>query len=295
VLIFRQILEHSGHHNTSLLLCLSLTEIISDLITVVITGPTAGGLGAQTAIFLAQGKPAELLLLGRSESKATSVIEKIRSISPTTSVKFVQLDLTRFASIRSAAEIINTVKKIDVLINNAGIMGVKDYTLTPEGLESQFGANHIGHFLLTNLLMPKIEAAGKGARIVNLTSNGLELHEMRFDDHNFSNGKVYDPWQAYGQSKTANSLFTIALASKLASKGIRSFCVHPGAIATNLGGAIEPDEWPKVQKMFEERNLGSGFQGITKSVEQGTSTTLAAALDPSIDSESISQSMTKLY
>lgn len=208
-------------------------------------------------------------------------------------MKFVQLDLTRFASIRSAAEAItNSVKKIDVLINNAGIMGVKEYTLTPEGLESQFGANHIGHFLLTNLLLPKIGAAGKGARIVNLTSNGLELHEMRFDDYNFSNGKLYDPWQAYGQSKTANSLFTVALASKLAFKGIRSFCVHPGAIATNLGAAIDPDEWAKVRKMFEQRNLGSGFHGITKNTEQGTSTTLVAALDPSIESESISQGLT---
>lgn len=236
-----------------LLFCKSWVLI---LFTVVITGPTAGGLGAQTAIFLAKGKPAEILLLGRTGAKSTSVIEEIKSISPSTSVKFVQVDLTRFDSIRKAADSINSsVHKIDVLINNAGIMGVKDYTVTPEGLESQFGANHIGHFLLTNLIMSKIESAGQGSRIVNLTSNGHQMHEMRFDDYNFENGKIYDRWLAYGQSKTANILFTVGLAMRLSSKGILSFAVHPGAIRTNLGSDIDPSEWPKVAKLFSDRGM----------------------------------------
>ncbi len=171
-------------------------------------------------------------------------------------MQFIQLDLARFDSIKAAAaEITKAVNKIDVLINNAGIMGIKDYTLTPEGLESQFGSNHIGHFLLTNLLMPKIEAAGKGARIVNLSSSGYGLGEVRFDDYNFDNGKAYNPWQAYGQSKTANMLFTVSLASKLASKGITSFAVHPGAIYTNLGTQVDPAEWPIVAKMLGDRGM----------------------------------------
>ncbi|KAE8448958.1 hypothetical protein EG329_008754 [Mollisiaceae sp. DMI_Dod_QoI] len=253
--------------------------------TFVITGPSAGGLGAQTAIFLAQGKPAAILLLGRTESKAAPVIGEIKKINPSIKVQFIQLDLARFDSIKAAAaEVTKAVNKIDVLINNAGIMGIKDYTLTPEGLESQFGSNHIGHFLLTNLLMPKIEAAGKGARIVNLSSSGYGLGEVRFDDYNFDNGKVYNPWQAYGQSKTANMLFTVSLASKLASKGITSFAVHPGAIYTNLGTQVDPAEWPIVAKMLGDR--GFGFHGVNKDLAQGTSCTLVAALDPSIEKSS---------
>lgn len=171
-------------------------------------------------------------------------------------MQFVQKDLTRFDSIRAAAATINNlVKKKDVLINNAGIMGVKDYTVTPEGLESQFGANHIGHFLLTNLLIAKLLAAGKGARIVNLTSNGHQMEEMRFDDYNFDNGKAYDPWLAYGQSKTANILFTVSLTEMLASNCIMSFSVHPGGIKTNLGNDVDPSEWPKVAKIFEARGM----------------------------------------
>lgn len=156
---------------------------------------------------------------------------RIKSISPSTEVHFVPLDLASFESIRNAATIIkNSVSKIDVLINNAGVMAVKDYTLTEEGLEYQFGANHIGHFLLTSLLIPKIEAAGKGARVVNLTSMGHQMSEVRFDDINFNNGKDYNKWFAYGQSKMANILFTVAFAKKFTPKGVLSFAVHPGGI-----------------------------------------------------------------
>jgi NAD(P)-dependent dehydrogenase (short-subunit alcohol dehydrogenase family) len=221
---------------------------------VVITGPSEGGLGAQTAIFLAHGHPSSILLLGRTQSKAESVIHEVKSISPDTTVEFININLASFASIRAAALVINSsVTKIDVLINNAGIMGVKDYTLTKDGLESQFGCNHIGHFLLTNLLMPKILLAGKGSRIVNLTSVSHQTHEMRLDDYNFDNGKAYDPWLAYGQSKTANILFTAALAEKLKEKGLLSFAVHPGTVMTNLASEIDPSQWVSVRKLFSDR------------------------------------------
>lgn len=137
-------------------------------------------------------------------------------------------------------------------------MGVTEYTLTPEGIESQFGANHIGHFLLTSLLMPKIEAAGPGARIVNLSSSGHQLGEVRLDDYNFNNGKAYDPWAAYGQSKTANILFSVSLAEKLASRGILAFAVHPGSIAvTGLGTHVEGSAWAGVVKKFMDRGMYS--------------------------------------
>jgi NAD(P)-dependent dehydrogenase (short-subunit alcohol dehydrogenase family) len=225
----------------------------SIFLVVVITGPSAGGLGAQTAIFLAQAQPAEIILLGRTESKVTSVIDEIKSTSPETSVKFIQVNLDSFSSIRSAADAVNkSVKKIDVLINNAGIMYVKDFTLTGEGIEAHLSSNHVGHFLLTNLLLPKILAAGKGARIVNLTSSAHVVSPMRFNDYHFDNGRTYDPWLAYGQSKTANILFTTALAAKLASKGILAFAVHPGIITTNLASHIDYSEFPKLVKLYED-------------------------------------------
>jgi NAD(P)-dependent dehydrogenase (short-subunit alcohol dehydrogenase family) len=149
-------------------------------------------------------------------------------------------------------------------------MAVKDYTLTEEGLEYQFGANHIGHFLLTSLLIPKIEAAGKAARVVNLTSMGHQMSEVRFDDINFNNGKDYNKWFAYGQSKTANILFTVAFAEKLASKGVLSFAVHPGGITeTNLSNDVEKEEWGPVWQIFVGRGERVGCYHCLPSVIDG--------------------------
>jgi NAD(P)-dependent dehydrogenase (short-subunit alcohol dehydrogenase family) len=146
-------------------------------------------------------------------------------------------------------------------------MAVKDHTLTEEGLEYQFGANHIGYFLLTSLLIPKIEAAGKGARVVNLTSMGHQMSKVRFDDLNFNNGKDYNKWFAYGQSKTANMLFTVALAKKLTSKGVCSFAVHPGGITeTNLSNDVEKEEWGPVWQIFVGRGERVGYHHSLPSV-----------------------------
>ena len=161
-------------------------ELLSSLCspkTVVITGTSEGGLGAQTALSLAHAQPAEILLLGRTESKIKPVISQLAEINPSVRTSFIPVDLADLSSVRTAAQHINAmVVKIDVLINNAGIMAVKDYTETKDGFESQFGANHLGHFLLTNLLIGKI---ANGGRIINLTSMGYESEEIRFDDYNF--------------------------------------------------------------------------------------------------------------
>ena len=111
------------------------------------------------------------------------MISQLAEISPSIKTCFIPIDLADLSSVRAAAKSINSkVSKIDVLINNAGIMAVKEYTKTKDGFESQFGANHIGHFLLTNLLVEKI---ANGGRIINLTSMGYESEEIRFDDYNF--------------------------------------------------------------------------------------------------------------
>jgi NAD(P)-dependent dehydrogenase (short-subunit alcohol dehydrogenase family) len=254
---------------------------LADDSLVVITGASYGGLGSHTALLLAAANPAEIVLLGRSEDKSSQVMKEIRETSPSTVVRFVKIDLMSCASVRAAAaEIKSSISKVDVLINNAGIMGAR-FSLTAENVESHLGANHIGHFLLTNLLVPKLEASGGGARVVNISSAMYEFSPVMFDNYNFSNGKTYNTWTAYGQSKTANILFAVALASKLEKKGIRSYSLHPGVIqTTGLSSGVDPAAWPIVEPMFESKNMEMPKE---KNIEQGCATTLAAALDPALD------------
>ncbi|KAK9490608.1 hypothetical protein V1508DRAFT_434709 [Lipomyces doorenjongii] len=168
------------------------------------------------------------------EKRIRSVIEQINGVNPTVDVRFYQLDLADLDSVRSAAEKINaSIDKIDVLINYAAIMAVKDFETSKEAIEIQFATTHIG-FLLTNLLMPKLEAASPGARIIMCPA--VVTCSPRSDLMNFQDGKSYIPWLGYAQSKTANILFTVDLAARLKKRGIYSFSLHPGLIyGTNLG------------------------------------------------------------
>lgn len=179
--------------------------------------------------------------------------KSIKYAYPDANIKTVVLDLMSQDSIRKAAsEIANLAPRIDTIINNAGFMTPKRQ-LTAEGIEAQFGANHVGHFLLTNLLMPQLLAAAKTnapgvTRVVNLTSLGHRLSPVRFHDYNFEGKDIppeeqhpplppmfakgsdgaYNGWISYGQAKTANILFTIELNKLLNNKGIVSYAVHPG-------------------------------------------------------------------
>ncbi|KAJ6190896.1 hypothetical protein N7519_000917 [Penicillium mononematosum] len=252
--------------------------------TFVITGASHGGLGGHTAILLAAANPKEMILLGRSEDKVSLVMKEVGRISPSTIVRFVKVDLMSCASVRAAAaEINSSTSRVDVLINNAGIMGAK-FSLTAENVESHLGANHVGHFLLTNLLVPKLEASRGGARIVNVSSAMYQFSPVMFDNYNFSDGKTYNAWIAYGQSKTANILFAVSLARKLEKKGIKSYSLHPGVIqATGLSSGVDPEAWPTVGPMFESKKLEMPKE---KNIEQGCATTLAAVLDPALDDRS---------
>lgn len=140
--------------------------------TFVITGTSDPSLGSQTALDLASGSPAALILLARSKKKVDPVIEKVKQINPQIKVQFVEIELDNLESVRKAAQEVNSLlDEIDVLINNAGVMAVP-WKLNNAGIESTFATNHLGHFELTSLLMPKIKAAGPDARIVNLSSYG---------------------------------------------------------------------------------------------------------------------------
>ena len=159
-----------------------LTLLIS--IIVLITGPSDGGIGAETAFSLAAGSPACILLAGRSLSKIQPVIDRISGAYPDVQTQFFPLDLSSQNAVREAAANINeSVQSIDILINNAAIMACP-FAKTVDGIESQFGTNHIGHFLLTNLIMKPL-IAGQGARIVNVSSSGHRMSDVQLDDCNF--------------------------------------------------------------------------------------------------------------
>jgi len=223
---------------------------------VVITGVSPNSLGEGLATSIARHSPAELILASRTKSKLDSVAQQIETLSPV-KPKLVVLDLSSQAAIRKAAsEISHLVNHIDILINNAGVVtSERDETL--EGIELQFGANHVGHHLLTSLLTPRLLTASSNAsqtgvtRVVNVTSLGYVLSPVRFHDYNFegkpvppeeeplaslpahmkpdpANGPPYFVFTAYGQSKTANILHAVSLNEKLGGKGVKAFAVHPG-------------------------------------------------------------------
>ncbi|KIW70761.1 hypothetical protein PV04_03002 [Phialophora macrospora] len=250
--------------------------------TVVITGTSAGGLGAQTALDIAAAQPALLLLLARDASKVQPVLDQIATISPSTKTAFIPVKLDDLTSVRAAAAEVSKhipSDKIDVLINNAGIM-CAPWSKTALGVESHFATNHLGHFVLTQRLFPLLKNAGPTARVVNLTSNGYLVCPFRPDDINFADGKEYHPWSGYGQSKTANILFT----KGLAKRGVLSFAPHPGVIpVTHLGDGLDHSLFGEINAVAK-KNTGREFGSYDafKTVEQGVATTLVAAFDPSI-------------
>ncbi|BCS03050.1 putative secondary metabolism biosynthetic enzyme [Aspergillus luchuensis] len=253
--------------------------------TFVITGAGKPSIGSQIATSLAKAAPAHILIASRTLSKVHPVLDEIHAIDSTIKTTAVQVDLTDHESVRRAAdEILVAAPRIDVLINSAGVMAVKEYTLDKQGIELQLSANHVGHFLLTNLLVPALEAAGS-ARVVNLTSSGHLISPFRFEDWNYSDGKEYDPWTGYGQSKTANILFTYGLTHRLRHKGIAAIAVHPGYNGdTKLGSHLTWDDYAGISAVAK-RNTGKEFvfeEPRFKTYTQIAATPLIAALDPGL-------------
>jgi NAD(P)-dependent dehydrogenase (short-subunit alcohol dehydrogenase family) len=190
--------------------------------TVIITGANSG-LGAVTARELA-GRGAKIVMAVRNTGKGDAAARQL-----TGDVEVRRLDLQDLASVRQFAE---GVDGADVLINNAGIMAAP-HALTADGFESQIGTNHLGHFALTNLLLPKLTD-----RVVTVSSMAHWPGRIDFDDLNWTNRR-YSPWLAYSQSKLANLLFTSELQRRLDSAGstLRALAAHPGYSHTNLQGA----------------------------------------------------------
>lgn len=155
--------------------------------TILVTGVSPRGLGATFAETVAAASPATLILAGRNTAKVQQTADAITAASPSVHIKTLELDLGSFKNVRNAAETVNEwedVPHIDVLVNNAGIMAVP-FSLTEDGFESQFGTNHLGPFLFTNLIMGKVLAAAE-PRVVTVSSDGHRLGHIRWSDYNFN-------------------------------------------------------------------------------------------------------------
>ena len=267
-----------------------------------ITGVSTNGIGGATAKALASQSPRLLVLTGRSEERVKPVISDIQSRYTHVQCRFLKLDLASESSVREAASEVNSYdENVDVQINNAGVAQLPERTLNGAGIEMHFAINHIGHFLLTNLIMPKLLAAAistatpDSIRIVNVASMTHLFGPVRFSDINFNKSKEalpedewpdydftnawdptdrpYNSMAAYAQSKTANILFTMALNQKLQSKGIQALAVHPGIVQTDILRYTSSQFRENTEKMLA---------GKLQTVEQGASTTLVAALDSGI-------------
>ena len=166
-------------------------------------------------------------------------------------------------------------RPIDILINDAGIMATPE-TRIGDGWEAQFATNHLGHYMLTNLLWPLL--ADGGGRVVALSSRGHRNSPIRWDDVMFERG--YDKWEAYGQAKTANVLFAVHLDELARGYGVRAFACHPGGIMTPLQRHLPREEMIKLGWVDEDGNpVGEGF----KTPEQGAATAVWCATSPQLD------------
>ncbi|EJD37537.1 NAD(P)-binding protein [Auricularia subglabra TFB-10046 SS5] len=265
-----------GHSTTGYEVVSAFHSQIQDraCLAVVVTGPTPNGIGASTALSLARGNPSAILLVGRSPAKYTQVADGIRAINPGIKVKTYGVDLGSFASVRAgAAQLLAENDRIDVLINNAGVTS-HALEKSADGIELNFATNHIGHFLFTKLLLPTL-CKSHNPRIVNLTSSTHAFASGDYDDYNWDN-REYVWMQAYAESKLANIHFTQYLAAH--GNGIVALSVHPGTIwGTSIFDTISEEEHQRAREYVASLGIKE------KTVEQGASTTLVAALDPALE------------
>jgi len=241
--------------------------------TAIVTGASAG-LGIETCRTLAS-IGARVVMVARDAEKLANALTTVQAAVPEAVLETAIVDLADLDSIRSAVPaILDRFPEIDLLINNAGVMACP-LMRTAQGHEMQFGTNHLGHFLLTISLAPAL-VAGESSRVVNLSSAGHKFANFNADDPDYLE-REYDKWQAYGESKTANALFSVGLDARLRDQGVRAFAVHPGVIMTELSRHMEESDF----EMLASRSP-SDEPLVFKSVEQGAATSVWAATSPEL-------------
>jgi NAD(P)-dependent dehydrogenase (short-subunit alcohol dehydrogenase family) len=192
----------------------------------------------------------------------------------------VELDLANLKSVRACADrFLAKGELFDVIIANAGVMATP-FGHTADGFETQFGTNHLGHFVLVNRIASLIR---DGGRLINLSSSGHRYANVDLDDPNFER-TPYEPFVAYGRSKTANILFAVAFDRRHRSRGIRAAAVHPGGIQTELGRYVDPS---RLEKIIDQMNQQLAAEGKAlfqwKTIPQGAATSVWAGVVASAD------------
>jgi NAD(P)-dependent dehydrogenase (short-subunit alcohol dehydrogenase family) len=241
---------------------------------ILVTGVSAG-LGIETARALA-AHGAQVVGTARDLEKGAAATEQIRVDAWNNDGKFelIELDLANLKSVRSSADkLLQKDEPFDLIIANAGVMATP-FGHTADGFETQFGTNHLGHFVFVNRIASLIR---KGGRVINLSSAGHRFSDVDLNDPNFEKTE-YEPFVAYGRSKTADILFSVAFDKRHRDRGVRAAAVHPGGIKTELGRHMDPATLQKLIDQINEKlaaqNKGS-FQ--YKTVPQGAATTVWAA------------------
>jgi NAD(P)-dependent dehydrogenase (short-subunit alcohol dehydrogenase family) len=240
---------------------------------ILVTGASTG-LGEETARALAEHGAAVVMAV-RDPARGAAAADRIRGTVPDAALEVRELDLASLASVRAFATALTADHdSVDVLINNAGVMACP-YATTADGFELQFGTNHLGHFLLATLLAPAL-VAGAPARVVALSSRGHRFSDVDLEDPGFARSE-YDPWIAYGRSKTANALFAVGFDARFADRGVRAFAVHPGTILTELGRHLTDETLGALAAA-----MPPGGQHF-KTLPEGAATTVWAATSPELD------------
>jgi NAD(P)-dependent dehydrogenase (short-subunit alcohol dehydrogenase family) len=247
---------------------------------ILVTGVSAG-LGVETARALA-AHGAQVVGAARDLGKAEIATAQVRNAAAAGGGTFemVALDLANLKSVRSCADtLLARGAPFDVLIANAGVMATP-FGHTADGFETQFGTNHLGHFVLVNRIAPLIRAGG---RLVNLSSAGHRFANVDLEDPNFER-TPYEPFVAYGRSKTANILFAVAFDRRHRARGIRAAAVHPGGIHTELGRHLDSSH---AQTMVEQINKQLAAEGKPpyqwKTIPQGAATSVWTAVVAAAD------------
>jgi NAD(P)-dependent dehydrogenase (short-subunit alcohol dehydrogenase family) len=242
---------------------------------ILVTGASAG-LGVETARSLA-AHGAQVVGAARDLNKAKAATEQVRGDGASNggSFELVELDLGNLKSVRACADrLLARGDAFDVVIANAGVMATP-LGHTVDGFETQFGTNHLGHFVLVNRIARLIR---DGGRLINLSSLGHRYSNVDLEDPNFER-TPYEPFLAYGRSKTANILFAVGFDKRHKGRGVRAAAVHPGVIRTELARHVDASA---IEKIIEERNQQLAAEGKApfqwKSIPQGAATSVWAGV-----------------
>jgi NAD(P)-dependent dehydrogenase (short-subunit alcohol dehydrogenase family) len=242
---------------------------------ILVTGVSAG-IGVETARSLV-AHAAQVVGAARDLNKAKAATEQVSKAAAANggSFELIELDLANLKSVRACADQLQAKgDTFDVVIANAGVMATP-FGHTADGFETQFGTNHLGHFVLVNRIASLIR---DGGRLINLSSAGHRYSTVDLEDPNFEH-TTYEPFVAYGRSKTANILFAVAFDKRHRDRGVRAAAVHPGGIKTELGRYVEPG---RLEKVIDEINQQLAAQGKGpfqwKSIPQGAATSVWAAV-----------------